>query len=122
MIMPTTFAGVALKMAPGTASGYKGVTKHGAGWEARTDGRKRRCLGTYKDRVEAAYVLAMEEAKEKDQEQEDRVEAAYVLAMEEAKEKDQEQEDPQGISFNAAFPKGDSCSSHLSDALLAKLT
>ena len=64
---PTSFAGVALKLAPGSASGYKGVIKHGAGWEVRTSGRKRRCLGTYQDRVEAAYVLAMEEAKEKDE-------------------------------------------------------
>ena len=61
-----TFAGVALKIAPGTASGYKGVTKHGAGWEVRTSGRKRRCLGTFQDPKEAAYVLAKEEAKDKE--------------------------------------------------------
>jgi hypothetical protein len=93
MTMPTSFAGVALNMAPGTASGYKGVTKHGAGWEARTGGRKRRCLGTYMNPTEAAYVLAMDE---------------------ERKDKFKEDADPQGIklSLDAAFTEGDSCPSH----------
>ena len=92
---PTSFAGRALTLAPGTTSGYKGVTKHGDGWEVRTAGRKRKCLGTYKDPVEAAYVLAMHEDENK------------------------EDANPQGkLALNAGYVEGESRASHLCHAAI----
>jgi hypothetical protein len=59
---PTSFAGVSLYMAPGTESGYKGVTKNGKnGWQARAGTKDARCyLGTFSSKVEAAVAFALD--------------------------------------------------------------
>lgn len=58
---PTSFAGLALAMAPGTESGYKGVAKNGKGWKARKGPKdSRRCLGTFESKLEAAVSLALD--------------------------------------------------------------
>ena len=61
MDTPTTFAGLALKMAPGTDSGYKNVTKNGKlGWQSRTGPKNaRRHIGTFATKVEAAVAVVV---------------------------------------------------------------
>ena len=59
---PTTFANLALLMAPGSESGYKGVSKNGKdGWQARAGPKDaRRHLGTFSTKVEAAVAVALD--------------------------------------------------------------
>ena len=59
---PTTYAGIALLMAPSTDSGYKGVAKNGKAWQARSGPQNaRRHLGSFASKVEAAVAVALDE-------------------------------------------------------------